>query len=113
MMTNSNNFTRPEFITYLLLYAAEADFKIVNLERKYILAHASKKEYAPVYQVFKKDTDFEKIEKIQLYRNKYFASNGDADQLIGEVLALLKADEEYSVYEQNFARILSKILRQE
>jgi hypothetical protein len=63
-----------------------------------------------VLKTFKRDTDFEKIEKIQSYRNQYFASRQEAEKLMEEVLALLKADEEYSLYEQNFMRILSKIL---
>jgi hypothetical protein len=113
MKTITNNFTRSEFILYLLLYAAEADFKIVNTERKFIIAHTSKKEYSHVYKIFERDSDFEKIEKIQSYRNQYFASKQEAEELMKEVLALLKADQEYCLYEQNFIRIFHKILAED
>jgi hypothetical protein len=110
MKPKLSRFSKNEFIAYLLLYAAETDFKILNAERKFIIAHTSNKEYSHVYTMFKRDSDLEKIEKIQSYRNQYFASKQEAEELMKEALALLKTDEEYSLYEQNFNRILSKIL---
>jgi hypothetical protein len=111
MNENILNWNSHEFKVYLLLYVANADFELKAEEKQIILSKATKTEYQYIHEVFEKDSDFERIETILSYKEKFFPTEQDTEMLIKEIAELLNADGEYNLYERNFFRMLQKILR--
>lgn len=111
MESNKHQWNYYEFRTYLLLYAANADFVVQKEEHELILANSSKKEYQHIHKIFCKDSDFERIETIQSFREQFFPKEEDVDRILSEVSVLLNVDEDINLYERNFYMMLEKILR--
>jgi len=105
------NWSFYEFRVYLLLYVANADFELKEVEKERILADSNGKQYLRISKEFEEDSDYERIQTIQSFREQFFPTEEDIDRLIREIGKLLIADDEFNLYEKNFFRMLQKILR--
>jgi hypothetical protein len=110
MIEDKSNWYYHEFRVYLLLYAAHADFEMNPTERQKIRSKATDKEYRHICKVFDNDSDYERIETIQSYREKFYPTPEFAEKLMKEIAALLDADEDENLYERNFYRMMRKLL---
>ena len=111
MKENKSNWNSHEFMVYLLLYAANADFELSEEEKQIILLKATKTEYQHIHKIFEKNTDFERLEIILSFREQFFPTEKGAEKIIKEVFALLNTDKELNLNEKNFFRIFKKILK--
>ncbi|NVN93830.1 MAG: hypothetical protein HXX18_00965 [Bacteroidetes bacterium] len=110
-MNNKSNWNYQEFKIYLLLYACYADFELKEEERQLILTNTSNEEYNHIHKVFKNDSDFEKIESIQSFRERFFSTQKDVDMLLKDISVILNIDDDFNLLEKNFFRMLCKILQ--
>ena len=58
------NWSKEEFLTYFLLYAAHADVQFKDEEKQYILSKVDEEVYDQVYAQFKLDNNYEQLQKI-------------------------------------------------
>ena len=110
MNENKQNWNSHEFKVYLLLYAANADFELTQTEKQIIHTKASKSEYKHIHSVFENDSDYDRIETILNFKDKFFATEQETEKLLKEINELLKVDHELDLYEKNFFRVLQKLL---
>jgi CRISPR/Cas system endoribonuclease Cas6 (RAMP superfamily) len=111
MKTDKNHWTRHEFKAYLLLYAANADLDLQWEEKQLILSKTNGAQFYQVLDIFQKDNDYERIERIQSFRHLYFSSEKESEDLIREVLNLLNSDGTFNIYENHFYIMMKKILK--
>ncbi len=111
MIENKQNWNFHEFKVYLLLYAANADFELTKEEKQLIHSKCSKSEYKHIHNVFENDSDYDQIETILSFKDKFYPTEEDTVKLLKEINDLLIVDHELDLYEKNFFRILQKILR--
>lgn len=110
MNENKLNWNKDEFKTYLLLYAANADFKLQDEEKQLIAARISGAACKHIEKQFEKDNDFVRLETLLSYREKFFPTEQGAENLLKEISEMLFADDKYCCNEENFFKMLKKIL---
>ncbi len=101
-----------EFRTYLLLYAANADFNLQEEEQEIILSNVTADEFKHVNKVFERHSDYERIETIMSYREKYFPTEEHVEKLLAGINELLFSDENFNINERIFFKMIKKLLRQ-
>lgn len=111
MKETREDWTYSEFRTYLLLYAANADFIIRKEEKDVILEESNNKEYKKILKKFENDSDLEKIKTIMSFREKYFSTEEEVEKLLDEVKEVLFADDEFHYYERNFLMFFKKLFK--
>ena len=89
-MVENYNLEKDEFIAFLLLFAANSDIVINNHEVDFIKNHLVHHNYKKIHELFKKCSDIDCIEMININTLKYFKTNEEKETLISEVIALLR-----------------------
>ncbi len=108
MSTQPRQWTKKEFLTYLLLYAAHADIFFKEEEKKYILEKVEQQIFDKTLAEFSEDNGYVRIQKIIIYHhlNQYFS----AESLLEECKELFLSDNHFHRLEQftlsNMKRLL-------
>ena len=103
-------WTREEFVTFLLLYCADADMECTDNERAMIRAGIDEAGLLAVETEYKDLKDFEKILVIESYQSRYFSDEIQKKELLKIMERLFKADGEFDIMEHNLYRMLQKLL---
>lgn len=104
------NWTKREFETYVLLYAAHCNFIEDKEEREYILSKVDEQTYNRIHTEVVLDNDKENLHKIQEYLNENKYSQEDKESLIRDIKNVFFADGSVDVLERKVFSILKKIL---
>ncbi|HLF65097.1 MAG TPA: hypothetical protein VI603_15140 [Saprospiraceae bacterium] len=99
-----------EFVAFLLFYAAKADMEFIDEEREMILKIVSEEKFSQIEQEYYRLTDFERINVIQAYKSKFYASATKKNEIIEKIKKLCTADGEFDIMEQNMVMMIQKIL---
>lgn len=111
-MENQNvqlNFN--EYMAYLLLYAANADFEIEKKELQIIRKSLSREEYQKVRETFDNANDAERLGVIMQYKKVFIDVLIDTDAVIKQLKEVLHADDENESFEQGVFIFLKKLLQ--
>lgn len=103
-------YTKDEFITFLLLYAAHADAEFTQEEKDMILDHANGETYQKIYDDFVDKNDYQAIQTILSYRDKYFPSEEAKTELLSDVKDMFCADGEFSSFEREILHLLQRLM---
>jgi hypothetical protein len=106
----TTNWTKIEFETYVLLYAAHCNHIETEEEQDYILSRLDEKIYNKMHTEKVLDNDAKSLDKIQEYLNDNNYSYQDKEQLLKEVKAIFFADGSVDFLEKKVFAILKKIL---
>ncbi len=104
------NWTKREFETYVLLYAAHCNFIEDKEERDFILSKVDEKTYNKVHTEVVIDNDLENLRKIQEYLSEDGYSQEDKESLIRDIKNVFFADGSVDILEKKVFNILKKIL---
>jgi hypothetical protein len=99
-----------EYLAYLLLYAANADFEIEKEELEIIERSVSHDDYEKVRKAFEKATDAERLEVIMHYKKVYVNTLMSPDAVMAQLKEVFMADEEYPSVEKAVFIYLKKLL---
>jgi len=104
------NWTKEEFETYVLLYAAQSNYIETESESKYILSKVNKEIYNSIHTEIVHDNDYQAMEKIKTYltENKYTQIEKEA--LLKNIKNVFFADGSVDVLERNVFILLKKII---
>jgi len=105
------SWTNDELKAYMLLYAANADYKESNLERNIIADRVDRHTFQRIHDEFDKDNDYQSVQKISNCIKQLNYSNEDIDLLYAEMKLMFFADGQYVQLEQNLFLFLKKILK--
>ena len=107
----NTNWTREEFLAYVLLYAAHCNYFETKEEENYILSVIDKETYHKIHTEVVVDSDEDNLNKIQQYISNNKLSQEDKDNLIREIKNVFFADGSVDVLERKVFGILKKIIR--
>lgn len=104
------NWTRDEFKTYVLLYAAQSNYIETESESKYILSKVNEQIFNRIHTEIVHDNDYQSMEKIKDYlaENKY--STTDKENLLKDIKNVFFADGSVDILERNVFIFLKKII---
>ena len=108
MSTQPRQWTKKEFLTYLLLYAAHADIFFKEEEKKHILKKVEKQIFDKTLEEFSQDNGYVRIQKIMIHHhlNQHFS----AESILEECKELFLSDSDFHRLEQftmsNMKRLL-------
>ena len=107
---DTSNWNYEDFRALVLIHAAHADFKVNMDETVTLLEQLGPEEYSKIQSVYNKLTDYQKIEIIQDLSYKFCKDQDQKDQLINEILNILRADERFAASEEAFLVALKKLI---
>lgn len=94
----TNDYTLKEFLAYMLIYAANADFEISPKEDLYIERIAGEEAYKKMLKVFQEHNDYDSAQFISSMKEKHMkGQSGDA--LLKLVKEVFNVDGNYSAAE--------------
>ncbi|OAD40892.1 hypothetical protein [Polaribacter atrinae] len=104
------NWTKEEFQTYVLLYAAQSNYIETESESAYILSKVNESLFNSIHTEIVHDNDYQAMEKIKTYlaENKY--TNVEKEQLLKDIKNVFFADGSVDVLERNVFLLLKKII---
>ena len=112
MAEQKPDWTYNEFLAYLLLYAAHADFEFSKEEKKELFSQVEKKEYKSVQKEFNDKKDYERLQLIQSFKAEFFNNEKSVDKLLDDLKQMFLADGRYNSIERAIFMGLRRILLQ-
>lgn len=107
-MENPNNYL--DFVTYLMIYAANIDTDFAEEEKQFIQSKCSKAEFDTMNEIFKGHNDFESISFIQSGAKKWITNNEAKQNLIKQIKELTEADNRIDAMETAFLGMLNRLI---
>jgi len=95
-----------DFITFVMIYAAYADFKIVEAEKDIIVDKIGLDRYIELYRFFRKNRDAENIAIIVDLKKKYIETPEQQAELFQYVNNIINADGIVNVLESQMKETL-------
>ena len=105
------DWTRDELVAYILLFAANSDFKEDPKEKEMILSLVDKHTFQEIHDEFNADNDYRSIKKITISLEQHNYSTDDTDALLEDIKVLFYADDDFSINEQIMLSFLTKLLK--
>lgn len=99
-----------DFKSFLLIYLAEADYKVTEEEKSIILNHVSLEQYEHIKHAIDRLSDFECLDIIARYQHQYLPNLASKEALLAEMEHLYEIDPKHSVLERNMILGLKKIM---
>lgn len=106
----STNYTYDEFLAFVLIYAAHIDLDFTEEERLVIFANTSEEVFQKVNEDFKKVSDFEALQTIMSYKDKYYSTDKEKEKLSFAVKQVFKADGDFSKLEKLVLNFVQRLV---
>ena len=101
---------KEEFKTLVMLYAANIDGNIQSEEVKVMLEKSGFDTVGKMEKLFAKMSDVEVLDCISENKSQYAATEADRLDLIHDLCAIIEADEECTVMENQMIRAMGRLL---
>ncbi|MFD2725883.1 sulfurtransferase [Hyunsoonleella rubra] len=110
-MNDPKTWTKEELLAYILIYVSHSDLNETWNEKEYMLSRVDKKIYERMHKQFKKDNDYQSIQKIieAVQTQDYFRN--DLADLFADIKLMAFADGKYDQMERATYANLKKILK--
>ncbi|MTE25724.1 hypothetical protein [Winogradskyella ouciana] len=105
------DWTRDELVAYILLFAANSDFKEDNNERNVILSKVDRETFQEIHDEFDADNDYQGIKKIMVSLEQHNYSKDDIDMLLADIKILFFSDGEFNILERNMMKSLKRLFK--
>lgn len=99
-----------DFMAFLLMYAASADFQLADEEKEMLFSKVDLKDYRHVHRLFERQNDYQRLETIRSFRGRYYKNEADREKLLKELKDMFLADNRYDSVEKGFFMGLRRIL---
>lgn len=105
------DWTRDELVAYILLFAANSDFKEDNKERDVIISKVDRETFQEIHDEFDADNDYQGIKKIMVSLEQHNYSKDDIDMLLADIKILFFSDGEFNILERNMLKSLKRLFK--
>ena len=105
------DWTRDELVAYILLFAANSDFKEDNKERDVILSKIDRETFQEIHDEFDADNDYQGIKKIMASLEQHNYGEEDIDLLLADIKILFFSDGEFNILERNMMKSLKRLFK--
>jgi hypothetical protein len=99
-----------DYLAYILLYAANADFEMAKEELDIIRESVSREDFIRIRKHFDDSNDAERLAVIMHYRDAYMSILAYSPSVINQLKAVFSADEKYPAIEKAVFIFLKKLL---
>jgi len=99
-----------KFITFMMYYAAQADFVFTAEEKEMILKRIGLEEYNELRTFHNKNSDYENIQVVLYFKSKFLDEREDIDKVYDAMNNVFNADGDFSLYEKNMMRAFHMLL---
>ncbi len=82
-----------DFLAFLLIYAASADFTITNEECTRLAMETGYDSYRKTLPVFEAQSDYERLQTILYFKPRYFSTPEEVEKILTEVQNMYNVDE--------------------
>lgn len=110
MAKQKSSWTYKEFLAYLLLYAANADFVVTEEEKEMLFSRIYTQEYEIIHKDFENENDYTRLQTIISFREKYYKDEVSREKLLKDLKDMFLADQKYNSVEKAIFMGLRKIL---
>ncbi|WP_179344938.1 hypothetical protein [Winogradskyella ursingii] len=105
------DWTRDELVAYILLFAANSDFKENNKERNVILSKVDMETFQEIHNEFDNDNDYQGIKKIMTSLEQHNYTDEDIEILLADIKVLFFSDKEFNIMERNMLKCLKRLFK--
>lgn len=105
------DWTRDELVAYILLFAANSDFKENNHERNVIISKVDMNTFQDIHDEFDNDNDYQGIKKIMTSLEQHNYGKEDIDILMEDIKVLFFSDGEFDITERNMLKCLNRLFQ--
>ena len=106
----ATNLDFDEFLALLLIYASHADLDFSESEKEMIINRVSQEVFEEVYELFNGLTDYQALNLILSYKEIYFATEKEKNNLVKELTEIFNADGEFSPLEKELLQFLDRLM---
>jgi hypothetical protein len=104
------NWNYSEFLAFVLLYAANADFEENPKEIALIESKVGSAALKKAHEVFDEKNDYQRIEFITSFQNNFFADQDSKKMIYADMEEVFMADKDFSLLERNEFMMIKKII---
>ena len=101
---------KEEFKTLLMLYAANIDGNVQSEEVKIMLQKIGFETVEKMQKLFTKMSDLEVLNCIRENKAQYAATEDDRIEILGDLCAIVEADEKCSIMEKQMIKSIRRLL---
>ncbi|WP_299123139.1 hypothetical protein [uncultured Winogradskyella sp.] len=105
------DWTRDELVAYILLFAANSDFKEDNKERNVIISKVDMDTFQEIHDEFDNDNDYQSIKKIMASLEQHNYDKDDVELLMADIKSLFFSDGEFNINERNMLKSLNRLFK--
>ncbi|WP_299362036.1 hypothetical protein [Winogradskyella sp.] len=105
------DWTRDELVAYVLLFAANSDFKEDNRERDVIISKVDIDTFQEIHDEFDRDNDYQSIQKIMTSLRQHNYDKDDVEILLADIKTLFFSDGEFNINERNMLKCLERLFK--
>lgn len=105
------DWTRDELVAYILLYAANSDFKENNKERNVIISKVDIYTFQEIHDEFNNDNDYQGIQKIMASLKQHNYDHDDIEILLADIKTLFFADGDFNINERSLLKSLEHLFK--
>lgn len=105
------DWTKDELVAYILLFAANADFKESVAERNLIISKVDVETFQEIHEEFKHDNDYRGLKKIMTGLEQHNYDKDDIDLLLEDIKAIFFVDDDFDITEQNMLIYLKRLFK--
>ncbi|MAX71527.1 MAG: hypothetical protein CMC76_10600 [Flavobacteriaceae bacterium] len=103
------HWTRDELVAYILLFAANSDFKEDNRERNIIIKKVDMNTFQEIHDEFDNDNDYQGIKKIMTSLKQHNYDKDDIEVLLADIKTLFFSDGKFNINERNMLKSLERL----
>ncbi|MCA0132800.1 hypothetical protein [Winogradskyella alexanderae] len=105
------DWTRDELVAYILLFAANSDFKEDNKERNVIISKVDMNTFQEIHDEFNSDNDYQGIQKIMTSLRQHNYEKDDIEVLLADIKTIFFADGKFKINERILLRSLERLFK--
>ena len=105
------NWTRDEFMAYVLIFCSLADCVETEEESQMVKQYVSDAGFKRIHEEFDGDNDYQSIQKIRSAIERFHYSEAELDKLVEEIKSLFMADGTFDIMESNMLMGLRRVLK--
>lgn len=105
-----SNWTKDDYRTFVLLYAANVDGELQEEEMELIESLEGEKRVKEIHKIASKLSDYECLNLFENEREKYYPGEAGKEELLKELSTLFKSDGKFTQFEQVVLRNLKRVL---
>ena len=99
-----------DFLCYLLIYAASADFILKDEEKQIIIKKMGEEKFNKFFEIFEGHSDMDKIDTVMTLKGSFIETEDDKEKVLNQMKEVFQADHAYSESEHELLIAIRKLL---